>query len=147
MDKDQRWPVTIGIIYGIFVLLLIGFVIFSTFNSVDLVTSDYYRQEIAYQSQIDRLQRSRPLAWHYDREKALLLLQFPDTLRHQNIAGKVHFYRPSDARQDRFELIRTDSDNRQIISTSNIHPGFWRVRITWQYNNREYYDEIAVFIR
>jgi len=141
----------IALIYGIFVLILIGFVIFSSLNTVDLVSDDYYQKEIAYQNQIERIRRSKnlsqPLSWQYDREKELIIIQFPDTLMFNDITGRIHFFRPSDAGQDRIEPIQTDSDNRQIISTKGIKIGFWRVKITWQYDNREYYDELVIYIK
>jgi hypothetical protein len=151
MGRIQRWPVMIGIIYGVFVLVLVGFVIFSSFNTVDLVSHDYYRQEIAYQDQIDRIKRTKqleqPLAWQYDREKKLIVFQFPDSLETGKIRGTIHFFRPSDATRDRVAEIRPDASNRQIFSTSEISDGFWRIKLSWKYDNQEYFDEFAVYIK
>ena len=151
MKNQKSWPIALGLIYAGFVAALIGFVIFSSFNTVDLVSDDYYNREIAYQKQIERIKRARslaqPLTWAYDREKQIIAFQFPDTLVRDRITGRIHFFRPSDARKDRLEPVGVDSNNRQIISTVGFSPGFWRLKISWRYNEREYYDEFAVFIK
>ena len=61
MKNYQTWPVAITLIFSIFVLTLIGLVIFTSGHSVDLVSEDYYGQELAFQKQIDRIKRSRNL--------------------------------------------------------------------------------------
>ncbi len=141
----------IAIIYGVFIVILVGFAIFSSFNTVELVTNDYYRQELAYQQQIERMKRSKrlpqPVSWHYDHELESLIFQFPDYLRPDQIKGRFHFFRPSDSMQDRFEPIYADSNNRQYFSTQDLSRGFWRIKIVWTYDMREYYDELAVFIQ
>ncbi len=151
MLKYPHWPVAIGIIYGAFVLTLIGFLIFSSFNTVDLVSNDYYKQELVYQEQIDRIKRSksltRPLTWDYDRKGEIITIQFPDSFTSDKIHGKIHFFRPSDSSQDIFEYIRADSRNQQRISTKDMGQGLWRLKIIWEYQITEYYDESIVFIR
>ena len=141
----------IAIIYGAFIVILVGFAIFSSFDTVDLVTNDYYRQEIVYQQQIERIKSSKtlthPLSWYYDRELESLTFQFPDSLRPDKIKGRFHFFRPSDSMQDRFEAIYVDSNNRQYLSTQDLSRGFWRIKIAWTDGMREYYEEVAVFIQ
>lgn len=141
----------IAIIYGAFIVILVGFATFSSFDTVDLVTNDYYRQEIVYQQQIERIKSSKtlthPLSWYYDRELESLTFQFPDSLRPDKIKGRFHFFRPSDSMQDRFEAIYVDSNNRQYFSTQDLSRGFWRIKIAWTDGMREYYEEVAVFIQ
>ena len=151
MSKFKTWPIAIAIIYSVFIMILVGFAIFSSFNTVNLVTNDYYRQELAYQQQIERIKRSKrltqPLSWYYDRELESLTFQFPDSLRSDKIKGRFHFFRPSDSIQDRFEPIYTDSNNRQYFSTQDLSRGFWRIKIVWTYGVWEYYEEVAVYIQ
>jgi hypothetical protein len=151
MKNYQAWPVAIALIYGVFVLTLIGLVIFSSLHTVDLVSEDYYRREIAFQKQIERIKRSRnlpdQLSCTFDQKNACILIQFPGTLSVGNIRGEIHLFRPSDAAQDKYEQIRTDSENRQILRTHNLSHGFWRIKINWSTGQQEYFNEAEVYIQ
>ena len=71
----------IAAFYGAFVILLIVFLIFSTFNTIDLVTEDYYAKELNYQQQINRVKRTEQfgyeLTWVYDKNYDAIIVQFP----------------------------------------------------------------------
>jgi len=151
MKNYQTWPVAIALIYGIFVLMLIGLVIIASQQTVDLVSQDYYRQELAYQKQIDRIKRSRSLpdqlSCIYDQKNACIVIRFPETPSGRNIRGEIHLFRPSDAARDKYEQIRTDNRNCQILPTRNLSPGFWRIKINWTTEQQEYFDETEVYIK
>ena len=144
------WPVAIGIIYAGFVLVMIAFVVFSSFNSIDLVSRDYYAQELKYQQHIDRVERtqqqSNNIQFKYDQSSQLLELQFPPDLSPNDIKGKIVFFRPSDANLDHTHEIIPSPDGKQILKTDAIKPGLWRVKIFWQVNKMEYYNETVVYI-
>ena len=122
------WPVAIGLIYGSFVLILLGFVVFSSFNSVDLVSHDYYAQELKYQQHIDRVERTeeqnKDIRFNYDQSSQLLELQFPADLPQNDIKGKIVFFRPSDANLDHALDISPSPDARQILKTDALKPGY-----------------------
>ncbi len=145
MKKSSHWPVGIAIIYISFVVILIAFVIFSTFHKVDLVTKDYYEQEIKYQQQINRINRadslSAPVNWHHDKDQRLVTIQFPKELNAKNIEGKILFFRPSDAKQDKLIALRLSSKNNQVISTKHLIPGLWKLKIFWQVDQKDFYTE------
>jgi len=139
------WPVGIGIFYGVFVLLLIIFIIFSGFQSVDLVTKDYYNQELEYQQQIDRIHRTNSLEhklqWHYKNTEKIIHLEFPENIEMETISGKIVFFRPSDAKLDKVLTINPDINRTQKIDVSRLQHGMWRLQIFWKINTNDYYDE------
>lgn len=145
MNQSKQWPMGIAIIYVIFVLLLVAFAVFSRFQSVDLVTEDYYDQEIKYQQQINRIERARslpePVNWIYDKQKGALTVQFPPQFDPLKVKGNVLFFRPSDAKQDKLVALNLSSNGTQLISTENLTPGFWKIKIFWKVENNEYYNE------
>jgi hypothetical protein len=150
MIKKLNWAWAIGIIYSIFVILLIGFIIFSLFNRVDLVSNDYYAQELKYQQQIDRINRSRtlttPIKCDYSNTNKILSLAFPNPGDSRTITGEIIFFRPSDARQDKLVRLRLDNKGKQKIDVQSLSSGLWRVKIFWQLDTLEYYNEIVVVI-
>ena len=84
MKRKINWAWAIAIIYTLFVMILIGFIIFSLFNRSDLVSIDYYAQELKYQQQIDRFNRSqkliKPIKCDYNKFKKVVSLEFPNTI-------------------------------------------------------------------
>ena len=151
MNGSKQWPVGIAIIYTSFVLLLIAFVIFSRYQQVDLVTEDYYDQEIKYQQQINRINRtqslSQPVNWIFDKNKRSLTLIFPADFDPGQVHGNILFFRPSDAKQDKLVALNLSSNGTQIISTENLTPGFWKLKIFWHVDKNDYYKEGILIIK
>lgn len=149
--KLIRWPLGIGIIYAIFVILLLIFLVFSFSNTVDLVSGDYYAQDLIYQEQIDRKNRTeqldKDLSWVYSPSSRAIELKFPGEFNSTLISGKVIFFRPSDARLDNMVTINPDVSGCQKIDVSELQQGMWRIKIFWKVNNADYYNEGIVYIK
>ena len=145
MKKSTHWPLGIAIIYVLFVLIMIAMIIFSRCEQISLVTEDYYEQEIKYQQQIDRIERakslSNPVHWVYDQDKNLIKIQFPNKPDPELINGNILFFRPSDAQQDKQIALKLSSNGSQIVSTKHLAPGYWKLKIFWQSDQTDYYDE------
>lgn len=153
MAESKRvvgWPLGIAIIYGLFVLVLLIYVVFSTYNTVDLVTEDYYTKELQYQEHIDRKNRTSTLKegviWNYSEESQIIHLRFPSTIDPVQISGKIVFFRPSDAKLDNSIIINPDINGLQTIDVTNLKPGMWRIKIFWKVNVTDYYNEGTVYI-
>jgi hypothetical protein len=145
MTHFKQWPAGIAIIYSSFVLVLVSFVIYSRYQQVDLVNDDYYDQEMNYQQQISRIGRtqsfSQPVNWILMNKKKSLMIQFSSDFDPTLLRGTILFFRPSDAKQDKLVVLNLSSDGNQLISTKNMTPGLWKLKIFWQINNSEYYKE------
>ena len=144
------WPIGIVLFYGIFVVLLVSFVIFTTFNKVDLVSDDYYAQELNYQQHIDRVERTKSLDQglfiNYDMKEKKIEVQFPTSIPAENITGKIVFFRPSDAILDHNTSIQVGPGGRQTLDISNLNKGMWRIKIFWQVLQQEYFNEKSILV-
>ena len=147
---NVNWGWGIAIFFITFSVVLIGFIILSTLNRFDLVSKDYYNEEIGYQKQIDRIARSQTLGqsltWHYDKMNQIITINFPATTDPRKITGKIVFFRPSDAKQDRLISVQPDSHGWQKIDVHMLSSGFWRMKIFWQSESSEFYHEEQVII-
>jgi hypothetical protein len=145
MKKSTHWPTGLTIFYILFMLLTVAVVIFSSFHRIDLVAEDYYQQEMSYQRQIDRIQRtdslSAPVRWIYDRLNKSLTLHFPPELKAYEVKGNLVFFRPSDAHQDWTIPLQLSIDNKQTLNISQLSPGFWKIKIFWETQQKEFYTE------
>ena len=143
--KNKSWPIGLTIVFIVFFLYLIGFIVLSQMNRSDLVTDNYYDEEMAYQEQIERIERSRKLnqqvSLNHDIQNKIIELKFPSEIDPNIISGNILFFRPSDAKQDQIHPIQLDNQGRQNLDIKQLSQGMWRVKIFWQMDSVEYYDE------
>ncbi len=134
----------IGIFYGLFVIFMITLVTLCIRQKdVTLVSDDYYKKEIAYQAEIEKLSNnehlSTPVKITYAGDKQLVSLSFPE--EQKGATGKVQFYRPSDAKKDfTIDLKLTETAVQQIPVTS-LSKGLWVVKIEWEKSGTAYLKE------
>ncbi|MCP4055285.1 MAG: FixH family protein [Mesoflavibacter sp.] len=111
----------------------------------DLVTEDYYKQELKYQNDIDKEKNAKTLSanlkWRKTEEG--MLISFPENLEPSNISGKVFLYRPSNKQLD-FETTISLSNHNLLIPDKRLLDGRWNIKIDWNYkgNNYLYKEEI-----
>jgi hypothetical protein len=117
----------------------------SSKENIDLVSTDYYNKEAAYQSQIDKEKNvsglSKPVAVSFDHSGDAVTIQFPNDFQLKPIAGTIHFFKPDDAAKDFDVKIETDASLRQIISAEKMSSGLWRAKISWSCGDVNYYSE------
>jgi len=149
--KINSWPVSIAIIYGLFVIILIGFVIFSMSNTVNLVSEDYYAQELKYQKQIDRINRTNELnkqiILEYLETDKIINLNFPPEFSPESVSGQIVFFRPSDAKLDKVLAINPDITGNQKIEIKTLQSGLWRIKVFWRADSSDLYSEDSFIIK
>ncbi|MEW6194032.1 MAG: FixH family protein [Bacteroidota bacterium] len=137
------WGSGIAVIYILFVVILVTTVAIFMKEDVHLVTDEYYTKELAYQQQIDKINRTsklqQQLEINIDRENVNLL--FPTIFKHSDLSGTIHFYRPSNLEKDFVVKVEPDSANKQIVTTSKMEKGLWKLKVDWNVNNISYYNE------
>ena len=140
--KKYSWPLAIALAYGLFAVLTIGFVVFAVRNPTDLVSRDYYRDEIRHQERMDSEQRAQndPDAPTVAMNKAArtCVIHFPGTAP---ASGTLTLYRPSDAKLDRTVAVSLDGKQSQTLDLADSVPGLWRLRIEWTRSNETYFSE------
>lgn len=143
-----NWGVGIFAGYGVFLIIVLGTVLFTTTEDINLVTEDYYEQEIAYQQQIDKMNRTKDLPEQLEIkvEQGRIRFAFPKMFESGEISGSLHIYRPSSNKMDLRVPIALNSNNEQIFPTSGIAKGLWEINVDWQANGNEYFNKKKVLI-
>jgi len=143
------WPIGLVLFLILFAAYIVGFVVFASRQKMDLVREDYYDQEIRFQQQIDRVQRTAPVLADadivYDRAGGLITVSLP-SVKQNDISGTLSFYRPSDAGLDSNVKLGLDAAGRQSVSVRALRAGLWKVRVQWKAASREYYFEKQIVI-
>jgi hypothetical protein len=145
----MSWGVRITMLYTGFVLLIATMVSLSISQKVDLVSKDYYEQELQFQNKINLMDRtkllSEQLSWQVQNDE--LALDFPDQFKGQQTSGKVFFFRPSDAVLDKNFELQTDTLNTKSMSIKKLKSGLYKIQINWEVENIQYYNEGFIQIK
>jgi len=125
-------------------------VIYANRNRMELVRPDYYAEEMRYQGQIDRLQRTKMLGSElhvtFDPKSLQLRIQMPPNHRNQIKDGSLSLYRPSSAAADLRFPWSIDSDGVLTVDLHSCAAGLWRLRLSWSFSNQEYFHEEELII-
>lgn len=142
------WPHAIIAWFVIFAAALAAWVTMATRQRMDLVRSDYYEEEVRFQHQLDRLNRTAAIrsevAIHHDATKREVMLQLPAGHLAPRASGQVAFYRPSDAALDFQVPLAVDAAGLQRIGTGGLRGGLWKVRVQWSAAGHDYFFEQVI---
>ncbi len=142
-NKRNLWPLGIILTFALFVPGTIGLIVMSCFHREELVSADYYEQEIRYQKRLDEGRRARALgesvAVTYDAGQRLIRISLPPSHATNESQGTIQLYRPSSAGLDRELRLALGHDGLQTIDAKDLRPGLWKVRVHWTTDNQEYF--------
>ncbi|MEQ1675199.1 MAG: FixH family protein [Chitinophagaceae bacterium] len=112
-------------------------------TNYEMVETDYYKNELAYQQVIDGSNRANALTSPVTLQQTEkgILLQLPEEMKNKTVTGEVHFYCAYDEKKDKKVELKTGTDGSQLISTEKLQPGTYTVKINWQQNGESYYSE------
>ncbi|MFD2999519.1 FixH family protein [Pontibacter toksunensis] len=152
-DKNKSftlWPYAIVVAMVLFMGYIAMFVYKAINQDVDLVSRNYYEQEIAYQEHIDKVGRTKAVGEvtiNYQPENQAILLQLPETLAGQRISGSVNLFRPSDEGLDQEVPLQLGRDLSQLIETNELEKGLWKVRVNFSAGDETYYTEDTIQLK
>lgn len=138
--KKLNWGVGIVITIACFIGFIMFFVIkMSTDKKYDhdLVTEEYYKQELAYQDQIDAQQNSARLARNIQVEVTAEGIQIMFPSEKKDIKGEVSLYRPSNKKLD-LEIPISLENQEMIIPAEKLVEGKYKLSINWKSNETTY---------
>jgi len=144
------WPWSIAVFFAIAIISVVAFVIFCNRHPSELVTADYYEQEIRHQQKMERVDRTSQLqgklAVAFNAASNQVSVQLPSDHAQLKPTGRIQFYRPSSAGQDRSLPLTVDAAGQQTFDASAFTAGLWRVRVTWTVGDVEYQSESQLVI-
>jgi hypothetical protein len=143
------WPFAIILVFVLFISGTISLVVMACSQKVDLVSADYYEQEIKFQRHIDQLERTHRLGSDssvtYDSAARRLRIVLPRDTGSRAV-GHIQLYRPSAAGLDRELKLETDSYGVQLLDAATLKPGLWKVRVSWSAQGQEYFLDQSIQI-
>lgn len=143
MKLKFTWPVGIVLALTAFVIFILSFVFRVVFNPVydhHLVSENYYKDELHYQEEIDKLNNAAKLVENITIEKVEeqgLLIKFPSDIDYTKISGHIYFQRLNDEKID-FDLPIHLKSNQLLIDKSKLVIGQYNLKIDWKTPKEEY---------
>lgn len=132
-----------GIVIAI--VLFMVFILFFVYKSLtpeyshELVSEEYYKDELHYQKEIDKLNNAVKLETMIslsNSEKGITI-KFPENIDYPQVKGIISFQRYSNSVLDFDKDIMLLSDEF-LIPDSVLVSGKWIIKIDWNYKGQEY---------
>jgi hypothetical protein len=140
-----NWGTRIALLYGGFVVLIIILVTGSMRQSFDLVTPDYYSQEIKYQEVINADKNLVALSERVklNVEASQIAILFPQDFSGKAISGTVQFYSPVNSTWDK-KLDLAVTDNKMTVMRNVLKNTAYTVKLSWKADGKDYYQETEI---
>ena len=136
-----KWIFVAYVLFAIFIGTLVTVCVK---QDVNLVTKDYYNQELLYQQQIERINNTNKLAQKPVVKVKERSIQINFGSGSNIEKGKLKLFCPSNPLLDKeFTLNANDVNSFTIDRTSSK---LYRVQIWWTAAGEEYYQEEAIYI-
>jgi nitrogen fixation protein FixH len=137
-----NWGTGIVLAFVAFIIFILYFVVLSfrdPESNHDLVSEDYYQQELKYQDDLDAAGNLNKTGARIIVTKTGdgLRVAFPAAFAPEKIEGTVSLYRPSNKQLD-FKTPIQLSERQLLIPKSRLLDGRWDIRIDWTYEGKPY---------
>lgn len=146
MTFNWGHKVTIG--FTAFAGMIVYLVVQCMNTHYDLVSKEYYKEELQYQQIIDGASRANRLSSHatVSQTNEQLIVQLPAEMQQQPVTGNILFYSVDNSQKDKQVALQLNDHAAQTIDSRSFIPGKYTAKIRWQSNNEQYYTEVPVTI-
>lgn len=145
------WPYGIVAVFVVFITSIATVVTYISRHRVDLVSADYYEQEIRFQQRLDQMNRTAalgaPARVGFKADTREIQIQLPAAVAPgDRFEGRLQLYRPSAAGMDREVLLAPDARGAQSFPAPDLAAGVWKARLHWSVNGQAYFAEERLII-
>lgn len=140
-----NWGTRIVLLYAGFVMLTVTLVYKSMRTDFDLVSNDYYNEELKYQEIIDAGKNQATLSApvQIEQQGNIIQFKFPPEFTGTTMTGSVHFYSAINEEWDRQYTLNT-INGQSRISSDKLKHGQYTAKIRWTHNGKAYYQETSI---
>lgn len=133
-------------------LCFISFILFMIFifpngqQNSELITDNYYEEELAYQDVIDAKNRADKLPEKpkYEQLPSGIKITFPTDTNSKNTKVRFDLFRTDDKRLDVKKDVELAADNSFTIPAKVLAKGNYTLKVHWKKNNLDYQTDYDV---
>lgn len=144
-----NWGTKLILVFSFFAAGMITLVVLSMKQKVELVTKDYYKDELRYQQVINASSLANGLSTKVSlrQQNGFLLVQLPPEMNGTTVTGSMLFYCAADAVKDRQIQLQTNTSAQQLVPLQQFLPGSYIIKINWMHQQQQYYAEQPFIIQ
>jgi len=144
----MNWGYKLMFVFIAFAGLMATLVYKSTQTKYELVSKDYYKDELKYQDRIDaKYEASKISDVSILIEKDSILIKFPKELITSKLAGDFWFYCKTDETKDKHINFSRNALNNYSLPISTVKKGSYQIKINYKANNTQYFSEKEIVIK
>jgi len=139
----MNWGNKILLVFLVFAGGIFYLVYRSMHVNYELVSKEYYKDEIRYQDIIDASKRAGALSKKIEISQSgdVIAVQLPNEMKNEKVTGVMWFYCAADETKDRRISMQPDQHGAQQIARTRFLPGSYVVKFDWTSLNARYYLE------
>jgi len=138
----MTWGTKLLLVFTAFALLMSTLVYMCMKQNFELVSKDYYKEELRYQDKIDgmnNLNKIGNVTIKENRDK--LAIQLPKEVQGLALKGEALFYCPVNSTNDRTITLEVNDEGLMLIDKSKLAKANYKVKLNWQIGKDQYYTE------
>lgn len=145
----MSWGIRITILYMSFVALIVTLVVLCFGQKVELVSKDYYKQELQYQDKINAINNANALtnSIEYSVNGNVIALKANPEFLQAGYKGEIYFFRPSDSDKDVKMELKFGANGEQLIQSDKLQHGIYNMQLSWQQGGKSYFKESVINIK
>lgn len=138
----MNWGNKLVIVFIVFAGLMATLVYKAVNTKYELVSSDYYKDELRYQDKIDGVNNANKISSiSVNQDANQLILDLPKEMKGIKTEGEIWLYCGSDASKDRKIALQVNESGRQLIAKNKIAKGNYQLKLTYKSGGTNYYNE------
>src|SRR3954453_2800037 len=138
----MTWGTKLLLAFVAFAILMSTLVYKCMHQNLELVSKDYYTDELHYQYKIDGMNNAIRIGKVYIKENnGSVSIQMPREIEGLAIKGNALFYCNANSKNDREIPLHVTERGLMLIDKSRLAKAAYRVKLTWQTGKEQYYTE------
>ncbi len=144
----MNWGNKLILVFVVFVLFM-GVLVYKSVNTrYDLVSKDYYKDELRYQDKIDGLANAAKVSdIVVSQDAENVFVDFPKELNGSKSEGEAWFYCATDESKDKKIPLQADVNGRQVFAKNQLSKTHYLLKLSWKIGSNFYFAEKEVTIK
>ncbi|HSU50249.1 MAG TPA: FixH family protein [Segetibacter sp.] len=138
----MTWGTKLLLVFTAFALLMSTLVYMCMKQKFELVSKDYYKDELRYQDKIDGMNNANKIGNVLIQEnQENVSIQLPKEVQGLALKGQATFYCTVNSLNDRTLPLEVNDEGFMLISKTKLAKAKYLVKLNWQIGNDLYYTE------
>ncbi len=144
----MNWGNKLILVFIVFAVMMTVLVYKSVNTRYDLVSKDYYKDELRYQDKIDGMDNAAKVSdVVVTQDTDNVIVNFPKETKNSKTEGEAWFYCATDDLKDKKIPIQIDTTGKQIFSKKLLAKTNYILKLSWKVDTLNYFAEKRVIVK